>query len=116
MRSVVVAATITPILLAAAYGVTEIVERILQEFPMTIHDRDLNGRDIVMVAVDTRQSHIYDFVLTRSYINVKNLVGYTWDDYYNTALHLTAKLKSYSGWVVPQGMLQMQWEMKWYQV
>ena len=113
---VVFAASTTPILHAAATGIKEIVEKILEEFPLTILDRDNNGRDIVMVAAMHRQSHVYDFILRNSYIagKARTLVGY--DACGETTFHITAKLKNYEGWVIPTGMLQMQWEVKWYEV
>ena len=60
-----------------------------------------------MVAAKHRQSHVYDFLLRNSYI-----AGGRGD----TILRKTAKLKIYEGWVIPTGMLQMQWEVKWYEV
>ena len=113
---VVFVASTTPILDAAANGIKEIVEKILEEFPWTILDRDQDGWDILMVAAKHRQSHVYDFLLRNGYIADKalTLLGKGRDGL--TALHITAKLKDSEGWVIPRGMLQMQWEVKWYEV
>ena len=113
---VVFAVSTTPILDAAATGIKEIVETILEEFPLTILDRDNKWRDIVMVAAEHRQSHVYDFLLRNGYLadNALTLLGQ--GRFGNSALHKTVKLKNYEGWVIPTGMLQMQWEVKWYEV
>ena len=113
---VVFAATTTPIVDAAATGIKEIVEKILEEFPLTILDRDYLRRDIVMVAAEHRQSHVYDFLLRNGYLADKALTLLGQDRYGDAALRITAKLKNYEGWVIPTGMLQMQWEVKWYEV
>ena len=114
---VVFAALTTPILDEAATGIKEIVEKILEEFPLTILDRDYLRRDIVMVAAEHRQSHVYDFLLRNSNIADKALTLREQDRCGETALHKTAKLKNYEGWVIPTGMLlQMQWEVTWYEV
>ena len=48
----------TPILVASRNGIVEMVEKILQLFPMAIYDTD-NNSNIVLKAVENRQSHIY---------------------------------------------------------
>jgi hypothetical protein len=34
----------------------------------------------------------------------------------NGALHLAANLGEYKPWLIPGAALQMQWEIKWYEV
>ncbi|KAJ9697545.1 hypothetical protein PVL29_009392 [Vitis rotundifolia] len=106
----------TPILTAAALGIIEMVEKILQVFPMTIHDRDDTLKNIVLVAVEFRQSHIYDFLLRRSDVVDKDLAFRERDNNINSALHIAAGVKNYEGWLIPpSSMLQLQWEVKWFQ-
>ena len=91
MNFVLFAAFQTPILVAAANGVIEMVEKILQVFPMTIHDKDNTSKNIVLVAVERRQSHIYDFLLRRrSDVVDKDLAFRLLDKNMNSALHLAA--------------------------
>ncbi|KAL6338432.1 hypothetical protein AAG906_020521 [Vitis piasezkii] len=82
----------TPILIAASNGIVEMVEKTLQDLPMTIHDRDSTGKNIVLLAVENRQSHLYDFLLKRSHL-----------------------LKNYESWLIPSSTLPMHWEVKWYE-
>ena len=115
MNFVLFAAFQTPILVAAANGVIEMVEKILQVFPMTIHDKDNTSKNIVLVAVERRQSHIYDFLLRRrSDVVDKDLAFRLLDKNMNSALHIAAKLENLI--YMPISMLQLQWEVKWYEV
>ncbi|CAL0334697.1 unnamed protein product [Lupinus luteus] len=100
----------TPILIAAKNGITEMVEKILELFHVAVHDIDVNKKNIVLLAVENRQSHLYEFLLKR-----KNLhMFYKVDNEGNSALHLAAKLGDYKPWLIPGAALQMHWEIKWY--
>ncbi|KAL6322070.1 hypothetical protein AAG906_003474 [Vitis piasezkii] len=77
-----------PILLAAKNGITKMVERILDVFPMAILDRDSDGKNIVLLAVENRQTKL------------------------NSALHLAARIGDFQPY--PFAALQMQWEIKWF--
>ena len=102
MNFVLFAAFYTPILAAAVNGVVEMVEKILQEFPMTIHDWDSTRKNIVLVAVESRQSHIYDFLLRRrSDVVDKDLAFHERDEKGNSALHIAAGLQNSRGWFIP---------------
>ena len=117
MNFVLFAAFYTPILAAAVNGVVEMVEKILQEFPMTIHDWDSTRKNIVLVAVESRQTHIYDFLLRRrSDVVDKDLAFHERDEKGNSALHIAAGLQNSRGWFIPTSMLQLQWEVKWFEV
>ncbi|KAJ9697397.1 hypothetical protein PVL29_009287 [Vitis rotundifolia] len=106
----------TPILAATVNGVVEMVEKILQEFPMTIHDWDSTRKNIVLVAVESRQSHIYDFLLRRrSDVVDKDLAFRERDEKGNSALHIAAGLQNSRGWSISTSMLQLQWEVKWFE-
>ncbi|RVW13792.1 Retrovirus-related Pol polyprotein from transposon RE1 [Vitis vinifera] len=58
----------TPILIAASNGIVEMVEKTLQDLPLTIHDKDFKRKNIVLLAVENRQSHLYDFLLKSSHL------------------------------------------------
>lgn len=49
----------TPIILAAKNGITEMVEQILEIFPSDILDTDSVGKNIVLLAVEYRQTKLY---------------------------------------------------------
>ncbi|KAH9649872.1 ANK REP REGION domain-containing protein [Citrus sinensis] len=83
----------TPMLIAARMGVTEMVEQILDTFPVAIHDLDSDRKNVVLLAIENRQT---------------NSQG-------NSALHLAAKFGDHRPWLLPGAALQMQWEIKWYQ-
>ena len=107
----------TPILLASRNGIVEMVEKILQLFPMAIHDTSDRDQNIVLVAVEHRQSHIYDFLLNSSRLIDKEGAFHAVDCGGNNALHLAGKLAGDRYLQrIPTSMLQMQWEVKWYQV
>ncbi|PSS06361.1 Ankyrin repeat-containing protein [Actinidia chinensis var. chinensis] len=103
----------TAILLAAKNGIKEMVEKILNAFPRAIDDTNADGKNIVLLAVETRQPHIYKLLLDRNVDNES--VFRRVDNYGNSALHLAAKLGNYRPWLVSGAALQMQWEYKWYE-
>ncbi|KAL6339398.1 hypothetical protein AAG906_032929 [Vitis piasezkii] len=107
----------TPILLASRNGIVEMVEKILQLFPLAIHDTNRYNENIVLTAVENRQSHIYDFLLNSSHLIDKEGAFHAVGCEGNNALHLAGKLAG-DGYLqrIPTSMLQMQWEVKWYQV
>ncbi|KAF5956860.1 hypothetical protein HYC85_004085 [Camellia sinensis] len=75
----------TPILVAAKYGIIEIVEKVLEQFPVAIHDTN------------------YDEKI------------YKVDEDGNSAVYLAAKIGEYHPWRILGAALQMQWEIKWYE-
>ncbi|KAE8009775.1 hypothetical protein FH972_006191 [Carpinus fangiana] len=103
----------TPILIAAKNGITEIVEKILEHLPFAIDDVNTEKKNIVLLAVENRQSHIYKFLLEKK--NLRDSVFQAVDNEGNSALHLAAKLGDYKPWLIPGAALQMQWEVKWYE-
>ncbi|XP_050266516.1 uncharacterized protein LOC126710173 [Quercus robur] len=52
----------SPILIAAKNGITEIVANILELFPVAIHDMNEHKKNIVLLAVENRQPHYFQFV------------------------------------------------------
>ncbi|CAN6694002.1 unnamed protein product [Malus baccata var. baccata] len=103
----------TPILIAAKNGVTEMVEKILERFPVAIHDTNTEKKNIVLLAVEYRQPHVYRLLLKRDIL--KESVFGRVDNEGNSALHLAAKLGDHKPWLIPGAALQMQWEIKWYE-
>ncbi|WJZ90105.1 hypothetical protein VitviT2T_009275 [Vitis vinifera] len=103
----------TPLLVAAKNGVVEIVERILELFPVAIHDKDYQKKNIVLLAVEYRQPHVYELLVKRKVL--KDAVFRHVDIDGNSALHLAAMLGENKPWLIPGAALQMQWEIKWYE-
>jgi len=105
----------TPILIAAKNGVTEMVEKIMDSFPVAVHDMDSNKKNIVLLAVENRQIYLYDLLLKKK--NLKQSIFGKVDSEGNSALHLAAKLGEYNKpWLIPGEALQMHGEIKWYLV
>lgn len=104
----------TPVLIAAKNGVVEMVEKILHLFPVAIHDTNSEQKNIVLLAVENRHPHIYELLLRRNIL--RESAFRMVDSQGNSALHLAAKLGDHKPWLIPGAALQMQWELKWYQV
>uniref|UniRef100_A0A2N9FX41 PGG domain-containing protein n=1 Tax=Fagus sylvatica TaxID=28930 RepID=A0A2N9FX41_FAGSY len=104
--------TETSIVLAARNGITEMIEEILENFPITIHDKS-EGKNIVLLAVENRQPHVLQLLLKQK-ISVKDKLIHEMDTEGNNALHLAAKFGQHKPWQIPGAALQMQWEIKWY--
>ncbi|KAG2694542.1 hypothetical protein I3760_08G150400 [Carya illinoinensis] len=104
----------TAILIAARNGIAEMVEKILELLPVAIHDVNAKNKNVVLVAVENRQPHIYQLLLRKN-ILIRDSVFRVVDNKGNGAFHLAAKLGAYEPWLIPGEALQMQWEMKWYE-
>ncbi|XP_072952225.1 uncharacterized protein [Typha angustifolia] len=103
---------VTPVLEAAKNRIIEIVKKILETFPMAVLDVDEDGKNIVLLAAENRQSYIYKYMVN-SEIMKDSAFGKI-DKNGNSALHLAAKLREKLPWNIPGVALQMQWEIKWY--
>ncbi|KAI9180376.1 hypothetical protein LWI28_004213 [Acer negundo] len=103
----------SPILIAAKNGITEIVEKILEKFPVALHDMNYEKKNVVLLAVENRQPHVYELLLKKT--NKKESVFRKVDQKGNSALHLAARLGEHKPWLIPGAALQMQWEIKWYE-
>ncbi|GMN68024.1 hypothetical protein TIFTF001_037083 [Ficus carica] len=79
----------TPILIAAKNGVTEMVEKILEEFPVAIQDEDAEQKNIAFLEFENRQPHVYKFLLKKKNILTDSVFRYI-DFQGNSALHLAA--------------------------
>ena len=104
----------TPILYAAKNGILEMVEGILDNFPMAIHDETSEGKNIALLAAEYRQTHVYELFRKRNLR--KESMFQKLDKKGNSALHLAATLGEQKTGLIPGAALQMQWEIKWYEV
>ncbi|XP_072952171.1 uncharacterized protein [Typha angustifolia] len=102
----------TPVLVATKNGITEMVKKILDTFPVAVLDVDKDEKNIVLLAVEYRQSHIYEYMLKRK--TMRDSVFGKIDKNGNSALHLAARFNERLPWNIPGAVLQMQWEIKWY--
>ncbi|KAJ4722997.1 putative Ankyrin repeat-containing protein [Melia azedarach] len=103
----------TPILIAAKMGVAEMVEKILNIFPVAIQDLDSNNKNVALLAVENRQNRIYELLLNRKLL--RETVLRQVDNEGNSALHLAATFGEYRPWLIPGAAFEMQWEIKWYE-
>ncbi|KAK4281203.1 hypothetical protein QN277_012725 [Acacia crassicarpa] len=103
----------TPILIAAKNGVTEIIKEIIRLFPVAIYDENEEKKNIVLLAVEKRQPHVYKLFLENNFF--KESLFRQVDNEGNSALHLAAKRGHHAPWRVSGAALQMQWEIKWYE-
>ncbi|CAN0900962.1 Ankyrin repeat-containing protein ITN1 [Linum grandiflorum] len=102
----------TPILIAAKMGVKEMVQKILETFPVAIHDLDSNNKNVVLLAVENKHVQVFKFL--KENVILKESVFGRVDKDGNSALHLAATFGDSRPWLIPGAGLQMQWELKWY--
>lgn len=104
----------TPILVAAKMGVKEMVEKILDAFPVAIQDLDSDKKNVVLLAIENRHTSVYELLLNRRVLG--ETIFWQVDNQGNSALHLAAMYGDHRPWLIPGAALQMQWEIKWFQV
>ena len=104
----------TPILSAAENGIKEMVIGILHKFPMAIHDETRDGKNIVLLAAKYRRTQVYE-LFRKSHLRIESMF-HKLDNNGNSALHLAAELEEQKSGLIPGAALQMQWEIKWYEV
>ncbi|KAI9119350.1 hypothetical protein K1719_010025 [Acacia pycnantha] len=99
--------------IAAKNGVLEILEKIMKDKPGAIHETNSQGQNVLHVAVESRQSHVFNLfkeLLLKErmwYALVQNV-----DCNGNNILHTAAKsIFQIQG----SSALQMQHDIKWYQ-
>ncbi|RYR00160.1 hypothetical protein Ahy_B07g088256 [Arachis hypogaea] len=109
----------TPFLVAAKYGIVELVEEIQSRIPSAIYNTNLKKRNVLLVAVINKQPLVIEKlknILSTSKPKVwENMVLAT-DYKENTMLHLAAKqsLGKDKPWGIAGSALQMMWEIKWF--
>ncbi|KAM4087404.1 hypothetical protein ACJW30_10G175900 [Castanea mollissima] len=107
----------SPLLTAVKNGIMEMVKEILNRFPMAIHATS-EEKNIILVAVENRQPQIYQ-ILSKSKLRANlrtNSMFQACDKDNNNVLHLAAKLEEHQSWLIPGAALQMQSEIKWYEL
>ena len=67
------------------------VDKILEMFPVAVHDLDADGKNIVLLAVENKQLHLYQ-LLRKKRVAKDSLLGKV-DYEANSALHLAAKFR-----------------------
>ncbi|XP_057723432.1 uncharacterized protein LOC130939341 [Arachis stenosperma] len=108
----------TPFLVAAKYGIVELVEEIQSRIPSAIYNTNSKKQNVLLVAVINRQPLVIEKL--RKIIwplkpNIwKNMVGAT-DDEENTMLHLAAAALEVNSWTIANSTLQMMWDTKWHE-
>ena len=111
------ATSATPILIAAKNGITEMIMKILESYPVAVYDVDKDKKNIVLVAVENKQPHVYELLLSmkKNQKIIQESVFFEVDCERNSVLHLAAKKGDFN-WPVPGAASQMQWDIKWYEV
>ncbi|GMY16822.1 isoform 4 of serine/threonine-protein phosphatase 6 regulatory ankyrin repeat subunit a [Fagus crenata] len=109
------ATSVTPILIAARNGITEMVEKTLESYPVAMYDVDKDKKNIVLMTVEHKQPRVYELLLSLKEKNIiKDSVFGEVDCDGNSALRLAAQKANFD-WPVPGAAAQMQWEIKWYE-
>ncbi|TMW98825.1 hypothetical protein EJD97_003441 [Solanum chilense] len=101
----------TPLLVASKMGIVEMVQTILKNFPIAIQDTDSNNKNILLLAVEHRQTNVYNWLTGEKY---PENVFYHVDNHGNNAVHLAAMYQKLDVWRIPGSALQLQGERKWY--
>lgn len=111
-------ATTEPVIVvAAANGITEMVEKILEYDPAAVYELDSKQKNVVLMSAEKKQTQIYKLlVLKKNAKKIPESVFCEMDEDGNNALHLAAKGDSPYTWPVPGAAFQLQWEMKWFEV
>ncbi|KAM1169297.1 hypothetical protein ACFX19_031637 [Malus domestica] len=106
----------TAFLVAAKNGVTEMVDWILEMFPVAFRDINAEGKNVVLLAAENRQLFVFQLLL-KKYIPLRDNMFSKVDIEGNSALHLaaTAKLEAKNPSLNIGPALQLQWEIKWFE-
>ncbi|XP_054789454.1 uncharacterized protein LOC129294989 isoform X2 [Prosopis cineraria] len=114
--------TDTALVVAAKNGVVEVVTKILERLPVSIHDTSSMNKNILLVAAESRQPRILNTL--HKHLNQAPKKHKLWEDLIrgvdtddNTMLHLAARYstKVHHIWQFHGDALQMQREMKWFE-
>ncbi|XP_060173855.1 uncharacterized protein LOC132604381 isoform X1 [Lycium barbarum] len=101
----------TPLLVASRMGIVEMVKKILKNFPIAIQDTDSEDKNLLLLAVEHRQTEVYNWLIGEKY---PEYVFYQVDRKGNNAVHLAARYQKLEVWRIPGTALQLQGERKWY--
>ncbi|KAL2317023.1 hypothetical protein Fmac_030899 [Flemingia macrophylla] len=106
----------TPFLVAARYGIVEMVNEILYRIPSVIHSTNSNKENVLLVAVLSRQPLVVECLKMHSKLEVWNNLILAVDEDDNTMLHLAAYAPGGDkAWQIAGSALQMMWDIKWFQ-
>ena len=100
----------TPLMIAAKNGLTEMVEKILKKFEDTMKVVNEEGKNIVLLAAEKRQTKLYQILCVNE--NVDKSLFRQVDKDGNTALHLAAMV----GVNLDMQATTMVEEFKWFEV
>ena len=59
----------TPMLVAAKNGIAEIVDKLLECYPISILDMDSEGKNAVLLAVEHRHTQVYEKLISRKFLD-----------------------------------------------
>ena len=104
----------TSLLLATSNGIVEIVKEILDVYPQAVEHVSRKGQNIMHVAIKNRQKEIFKMV-KKMEIPMTRL-GRRIDKKGYTLLHHVAVMQYYSGGTLPGPALQLQEELRWFDV
>ncbi|XP_060170980.1 uncharacterized protein LOC132601951 [Lycium barbarum] len=82
----------TPLLVASRMGILEMVKKILKEFPIAIQDTDSEKKNLLLLAIEHRQTEVYNWLIREKY---PKHVFYQVDKEGNNALHLPQSSRSW---------------------
>ena len=100
---------------AVKYGLVEFVEELIISNPQIIRRHDAKNRSLFAYAVIYRQEKIFNLITLLG--SRRRSIMLASDSHKNNFLHLAAKLSPTSKLdEVPGAALQMQKELKWFQV
>ncbi|XP_043705964.1 ankyrin repeat-containing protein ITN1-like [Telopea speciosissima] len=101
--------------LATKLGIVEIVTELIKTNPTLLDKVDKQDRNILSLAILSRQEKIFNFICERS--GIANSLSHSKDIYQNNILHLAGISSPFSleQGKMPGAALQMQRELQWFQ-
>ncbi|XP_028781007.1 uncharacterized protein LOC114737265 [Neltuma alba] len=100
-----------PLLRATKNGAIEMVWAILDKKPFAVEDESDEKKNVMLVAVEERQSTLLKQFMKKPSIWNRKL-HHASDVHGNTALHLVAMLCRHS--LIPMSASHLQWEIRWF--
>ncbi|KAF7840583.1 ankyrin repeat-containing protein ITN1-like [Senna tora] len=101
-----------PLLIAASYGIIEIVELFLKKHPESINHVSDDGHNVLHMAVKHRQLKIFKLLQKKSEFHT--LASQISSKTKNTILHQVARTDFYRPPELPGAAFQLQSELKWF--
>ncbi|KAL2336599.1 hypothetical protein Fmac_011045 [Flemingia macrophylla] len=101
----------TPLFLAAAFGIIEVVERIVKRYPQAVSYVNSDGLNLLHVVVKHRQMEIYDYIRENpAFESLKQRISKD----KRTILHHAASMEYYREEALAGVAYQLQRELQWY--